>query len=40
MIIYHGSKIKIEKPKSHGSNPTNDYGPSFYMTLDLDAAKS
>ena len=40
MIIYHGSKRRIEKPNVKGSNPTNDYGPAFYLTLDLDAAKS
>lgn len=40
MVIYHGSRAKIEKPKVKGSDPTNDYGPSFYLTLDLDAAKS
>lgn len=40
MNIYHGSKIIIKEPKVKGSNPTNDYGPSFYLTIDLDAAKS
>lgn len=40
MVIYHGSKKKIEKPIVKGSDPTNDYGPSFYLTVDLDAAKS
>ncbi len=40
MKFYHGSKVIIQKPISHGSNVTNDYGPSFYLTLDLDAAKS
>lgn len=40
MIIYHGSKKKIEKPIVSGSNPHNDYGPAFYLTLDLDSAKS
>ena len=40
MKIYHGSKKIIEKPKPKGSNPANDYGPAFYLTKDLDAAKS
>ena len=40
MIIYHGSKAIIEHPLPKGSDPHNDYGPSFYMTLDLDAAKA
>lgn len=40
MNIYHGSKEIIKEPIAHGSNPKNDYGPSFYMTLDIDAAKS
>lgn len=40
MNIYHGSKIVIKEPKVKASNPSNDYGPSFYLTIDLDAAKS
>ena len=40
MNIYHGSKVIIKEPKVKGSNPTNDYGPSFYLTVDLSAAKS
>jgi len=39
MIFYHGSKLVIDKPIAHGSNPRNDYGASFYTTLDLDSAK-
>lgn len=40
MKIYHGSKLIIGKPLFQGSDPTNDYGPAFYLTLDLEAAKS
>lgn len=40
MKIYHGSKVLIEHPVVKGSDERNDYGPSFYMTKDLDAAKS
>lgn len=40
MKIFHGSKEVIKNPKFKGSNPENDYGPSFYLTLDLHAAKS
>ena len=40
MYIYHGSKVIIKKPIPKGSNPYNDYGASFYTTLDLDSAKS
>lgn len=40
MKIYHGSKVLIEHPIVKGSDERNDYGPSFYMTKDLDAAKS
>ena len=40
MKIYHGSKKIIESPKVKGSDSTNDYGPSFYLSLDLNAAKS
>ena len=40
MNIYHGSKAIIDKPIYKGSEKTNDYGPSFYLTVDLDAAKA
>ena len=40
MKIYHGSKVLIEHPNVKGSNEVNDYGPSFYLTKDLEAAKS
>lgn len=40
MKIYHGSKVLIEHPTLKGSDERNDYGPSFYLTKDLDAAKS
>lgn len=40
MIFYHGSKQIINKPIKNGSNPHNDYGPSFYLTSDLMSAKS
>lgn len=40
MIIYHGSKEIIKSPKWRGSHIHNDYGPAFYMTIDLEAAKS
>ena len=40
MKIYHGSKKVIEHPLVKGSNEINDYGPSFYLTKDLEAAKS
>lgn len=40
MNIYHGSKRIIEKPILKGSNQSNDYGPAFYLTKDLESAKS
>lgn len=40
MKIYYGSKIVIERPAFKGSDEANDYGPSFYLTKDLEAAKS
>ena len=40
MNIYHGSKQVVEHPTLGGSNPHNDYGPSFYMTTDLNQTKS
>lgn len=38
MKIYHGSKEVIESPIPNGSNKTNDYGPSFYTTLNYEDA--
>lgn len=38
MKFYHGSKEIVETPFVHGSNPNNDYGPSFYTTLNFDDA--
>jgi len=38
MILYHGSKFKIEKPIFQGSKIDNDYGPAFYLTRDLESA--
>ena len=40
MNIYHGSKAVIGHPLVKGSDETNDYGASFYLTKDLEAAKS
>lgn len=40
MKIYHGSKVVIKEPNVKGSNELNDYGPSFYLSKDLEAAKS
>lgn len=40
MVFYHGSKKIIKTPLENGSNPTNDYGPAFYVTTDLESAKS
>ena len=40
MKIYHGSKVLLKQPIVKGSNEANDYGPSFYLTKELDAAKS
>lgn len=39
MIFYHGSKKVISKIKTKGSSVDNDYGPSFYLTLDEGSAK-
>ena len=38
MIIYHGSKYKIDHPTYKGSKEDNDYGPAFYLTKDLESA--
>lgn len=39
MIFYHGSKKVISEIKTKGSSVDNDYGPSFYLTLDESGAK-
>ena len=38
MKVYHGSKRIIETPIVHGSNPSNDYGPAFYITREIESA--
>ena len=38
MKLYHGSKLKIEKPIFAGSKIDNDYGAAFYLTSDLESA--
>ena len=40
MEFYHGSKKVIRQPQVKGSDPKNDYGPSFYLTTNLTAGKS
>lgn len=39
MIVYHGSKVQLINITVKGSNPTNDYGPAFYVTEDLETSK-
>lgn len=39
MLIYHGSKDKIEKPEYGKGKPYNDYGLGFYCTEDIEMAK-
>lgn len=38
MKIYHGSKQIVKEPRIKGSKIDNDYGPAFYLTMDLDSA--
>lgn len=39
MLIYHGSKDRIDKPEYGKGKPYNDYGPGFYCTEDIEMAK-
>ena len=39
MKLYHGSKKVLKNPTYKGSNLTNDYGPAFYLTEELESAK-
>jgi hypothetical protein len=39
MLIYHGSKEKIEKPSYGKGKIYNDYGRGFYCTQDIEMAK-
>ncbi len=39
MILYHGSNMKIEKPKIITSKRLLDFGTGFYLTSDLEQAK-
>ncbi len=38
MKLYHGSKLIIEEPITKGSGENNDYGPAFYLTLNIESA--
>ena len=38
-VIYHGSRIMVERPAFGVGNPHNDYGLGFYCTSELDLAK-
>ena len=39
MLLYHGSNIRIEKPKLIPARRYLDFGPGFYLTSDLEQAK-
>ena len=39
MILFHGSKVVIDKPLYGFGKPYNDYGPGFYCTEDIELAK-
>lgn len=39
MLIYHGSKDRIEKPEYGKGKPHNDYGLGFYCTQNIEMAK-
>lgn len=39
MRVYHGSSQLVTVPLYGGGKPTNDYGPGFYCTADLELAK-
>lgn len=39
MIIYHGSKVIVEKPLFGYGKTTNDYGQGFYCTEDVELAR-
>ena len=40
MILYHGSNVEVKEPKIYLTEYGRDFGPAFYLTLDLEAAKS
>ena len=40
MLIYHGSNLKVEKPRLITSNRTLDFGSGFYTTMNLEQARS
>lgn len=39
IVVYHGSVNKIPKPIFGGGKETNDYGPGFYCTQDIELAR-
>lgn len=39
MILYHGSNIKVQKPRIINTNNGLDFGAGFYLTSDKKQAK-
>lgn len=40
LIVYHGSNDIINKPKHHGGRRFSDFGLGFYVTTNIEMAKS
>ena len=39
LVLYHGSQKIVQKPVCGGSRPYTDFGPGFYCTEQIEAAK-
>lgn len=39
MILYHGSSVKVEKPRIIRANRTLDFGNGFYTTTNMEQAE-
>ncbi|MCL2444145.1 MAG: DUF3990 domain-containing protein [Treponema sp.] len=40
MLVYHGSNVKVEKPRLITPNRALDFGSGFYTTTNIEQAKS
>jgi len=40
MLVYHGSNVAVEAPKLISPNRALDFGSGFYVTMNLEQAKS
>ena len=40
MKLYHGSNVEVKEPSLHYSEKNRDFGQGFYLTSDINQAKT